>query len=90
MGKAFRVHQNGNKNYYEMNPQLMETITHNGKPIWDTLVIIFGSVGMILQSALAVEIHEWAQIFGGFGIGLFTLIRTYYWIVNDGYEDERP
>ena len=72
-----------------MKIELMETAARNGKPIWDTLVVIAGSIGIFLQSALAVEVQTWAQIFGGFGIGLFALTRAYYWIKNDGYEDEK-
>jgi len=71
-----------------MNFELMETAAKNGKPIWDTLVVAVGSVGIFLQSALAIEIQTWAQIFGGFGIGIFALVRVYYWIKHDGYDEE--
>ena len=71
-----------------MNYEIMETAVQHGKPVWDTLVIIFASIGIFLQSTLAVEIQVWAQIFGGFGIGVFALVRAYFWVVNDGYEDE--
>jgi hypothetical protein len=73
-----------------MNFQIMETAARNGKPIWDTLVVIAGGAGFLFQSALSVEIQTWAQIFGGFGIGTFALIRAYYWVMNDGYEDGAP
>lgn len=73
-----------------MNVEIMTKATEHGKPIWDTLIAIGGAIGIFLQSALAVEIQMWAQILGGFGLGIFTLVRAYYWIKNDGYEDKKP
>lgn len=71
-----------------MKFELMETAANNGKPVWDTLVAIGGGVAIFMQSALSIEIQVWAQIFGGFGLGIFCLTRVYYWIKHDGYEEQ--
>lgn len=73
-----------------MKVEIMETVAKNGKPIWDTIVAIGGASAIFLQSTMAIEIQVWAQVFGGFGLGIFTLVRAYYWVKHNGYEDERP
>jgi len=73
-----------------MQIEIMETVAKNGKPIWDSLVAIGGLIGFFLQSTLAIEVMTWLQAFMFLGLGIFGLIRAYYWLRNDGYEEERP
>lgn len=73
-----------------MKSEIMETAIESGKPVWDTVVAIGGAFMIFLQSTMTIEIEMWAQIFGGFGLGIFCLMRAYYWWKHDGYEDKRP
>lgn len=73
-----------------MQFEIMKTATENSKPIWDTLVMIFGGLAVILQSAIGTETLIWAKIFSFVGIGIFGITRAYFWIRHNGYEDKQP
>lgn len=72
-----------------MKLQLMESAAKQGKPIWDSIVAVFGGIAVFMQSALAIETLTWLQAFAALGIGIFGLVRAYFWLINDGYEDEK-
>lgn len=71
-----------------MQIEIMKTATEHSKPIWDTIIMIFGGLAVFLQSAIGAEVLTWLQAFAALGIGIFGVVRAYYWIVNDGYEDK--
>lgn len=73
-----------------MKLEIMETAAKNTKPIWDSIVALFGGGFIFLQSAVSLELVTWAQVFGSIGIGIFGFMRAYYWWKHDGYEDGGP
>lgn len=72
-----------------MKLQIMESAAKQGKPIWDSIVAVGGGLAVILQSAASIETLTWLQAFAYLGIGIFGLVRAYFWLINDGYEDEK-
>jgi len=70
-----------------MNLGFMETAAKNSKPIWDSIVLAASTFGVLLQSAMSLEIVTWVKIFMLAGIGTFAFVRAVFWIRNNGYED---